>query len=79
MVHCSKNKILELVNEHSVLFSKHAKERLVQRGIDTDDIIHVITYGNIVKDYSDDKPCPSYLMLGNSKSKTSICGYCLLS
>jgi len=29
--------------------------------------MHVIACGEIVKDYSDDRPCPSFLMLGNSR------------
>ena len=72
MVHYTKDRILKLVDDRSVLFSKHAKERMVKRGIDTDDIIHVIACGEIVKDYSDDRPCPSFLMLGNSRLECCV-------
>jgi hypothetical protein len=35
---------------------------MVERGIYTDDIVYVIQYGEIVEEYSDDKPCPSFLI-----------------
>jgi len=41
---------------------------MVERGTDADDRMHGIACGDIVKDYSDNRPCPSFLMLGNSKS-----------
>lgn len=35
---------------------KHAKDRLEERGMKTDDITHAITSGEIIKQYEDEKP-----------------------
>lgn len=47
-----------------IAVTKHAKERLVERGIKVDDVIHCINTGEIIKQYEDDRPLPSCLMLG---------------
>lgn len=44
--------------------TKHAKERLVERGIKIDDVTQCINTGEIIKQYEDDKPLPSCLILG---------------
>ncbi len=45
-------------------FSRHAFERMFQRGIDPDAVIQVVTNGEVLADYPDDQPFPSALMLG---------------
>lgn len=47
-----------------IAVTKHAKERLVERGIKVDDVTHCISTGEIIKQYEDDRPLPSCLMLG---------------
>jgi ethanolamine utilization cobalamin adenosyltransferase len=47
-----------------IAVTKHAKERLEERGIKLDDVIHCIDAGEIIKQYEDDKPLPSCLLLG---------------
>ena len=49
-----------------IAITKHAKERLKERNIKVDDIINAIDTGRIIKDYEDDKPLPSCLVLGKS-------------
>lgn len=49
--------------EH-IAITEHARRRLVERGIFVDDIIRCIDTGEIIKQYEDDKPFPSCLILG---------------
>lgn len=51
--------------EH-IAITKHAKDRLVERDIKVDDIRQCINTGEIIKQYEDDKPLPSCLILGKS-------------
>ena len=47
-----------------IAITEHARRRLVERGISVDDIIQCIDTGEIIKQYEDDKPFPSCLILG---------------
>lgn len=49
--------------EH-IAITEHARQRLVERGIFVNDIIRCIDTGEIIKQYEDDKPFPSCLILG---------------
>lgn len=42
----------------------HAQERAFQRSISRDDIRHVLETGETIREYPDDTPLPSYLVLG---------------
>ena len=45
-------------------FSRHAFERMFQRGIDPNAAMRVVENGEVLADYPDDQPFPSALMLG---------------
>ena len=49
-----------------IAVTKHARIRLEERGIHMDDIVMAIGNGEIIKEYVDDKPLPSCLILGKS-------------
>ena len=51
---------------NKIAVTKHAKIRLEERGIHMDDIVAAIAKGEIIKEYTDDKPLPSCLILGQS-------------
>ncbi len=51
--------------EH-IAITEHARRRLVERGISINDIIRCIDKGKIIKQYEDDKPFPSCLILGTA-------------
>lgn len=44
----------------------HVIKRCKERNIDSESIINVIMHGEIIKQYEDDKPFPSCLLLGMS-------------
>jgi Domain of unknown function (DUF4258) len=47
-----------------LFFSRHAFERMFQRGIAPDAVAQVVASGEIIADYPDDQPFPSALLLG---------------
>lgn len=50
--------------EYQVLiFSSHAIQRMFMRQITQEEVKTVIAYGEIINNYSDDQPFPSYLLL----------------
>ena len=50
----------------SIAITEHARIRLHERNIIIDDIVNGINTGEIIKQYPDDKPLPSCLILGFS-------------
>lgn len=58
---------LKLLNKlTNIAMTEHARIRLYERNISIDDIINGIHTGEIIKQYPDDKPLPSCLVLGLS-------------
>ena len=47
-----------------VRFSRHAFERMFQRGIPPEAVETLIKSGEIIASYTDDRPYPSHLVLG---------------
>jgi Domain of unknown function (DUF4258) len=45
-------------------FSRHAFERMFQRGINPDVVVQVVAKGEVIVEYPDDQPFPSVLLLG---------------
>jgi len=56
--------IKKLIHNNEFIISNHARIRMSQRKISTNDIRHVIEHGEIIEYYFDDEPCPSVLFLG---------------
>lgn len=46
------------------IISSHARMRMFQRNILTNEIIDVLLTGDIIEEDPEDKPCPSALILG---------------
>lgn len=55
-----------------IALTKHARKRLAERKITVNDIINGIDTGEIIKQYEDDKPLPSCLILGFSVKNSYI-------
>jgi hypothetical protein len=47
----------------TIVFSDHAIGQMFKRDILVDDVKQVIDIGEVIKEYPNDKPYPSYLML----------------
>ncbi|NQU63066.1 MAG: DUF4258 domain-containing protein [SAR324 cluster bacterium] len=48
----------------NIKYSNHAIQRMFERSISTVDVSEVIQVGEIINQYPDDKPYPSFLLLG---------------
>jgi hypothetical protein len=68
-MHVDHNYLKELFIKDQFIISNHARVRMFQRNISTEDIEHVIIHGEIIEDYPDDEPCPSALFLGFIEGK----------
>ena len=55
-----------------IAVTEHARQRLFERGITINDIMACIEHGEIIKQYEDDKPFPSCLILGMSVNNRYI-------
>ena len=66
------NELRELCFDESIALTKHAKNRLKERGISIDNIKHAIQSGEIIMQYEDDKPFPSCLVLGSTEQHKTI-------
>lgn len=65
--------ILRKMNRpEKIALTKHARERLAERKITIDDIVNGINTGEVIKQYEDDKPLPSCLVLGISVNNKYI-------
>jgi len=49
---------------NKLIFSSHVVTQMFKRGISVQDIEHVINAGTVIKNYPEDKPFPSRLILG---------------
>jgi len=56
--------IQRLVIEERYEITVHARERMAERGVSTEDLISLIINGEIIESYPDDFPYPSVLLLG---------------
>ena len=48
-----------------MVFSGHSVQRMFQRGVGKDDVMAVVSSGEMTADYPDDSPYPSRLLLGS--------------
>ena len=58
------NRIAELIESGEILVSHHARVRMFERNVSTDELIAIISSGEIIEEYPDDEPCPSVLIMG---------------
>ncbi len=50
-------------------YSGHAIRRMFERNISESDVRAVVTDGQVIIEYKDDKPFPSFVMLGKSSNR----------
>ena len=61
----NKERISDLIESGEILISHHARVRMFERNVSTDDLIALILSGEIIEMYPDDEPCPSVLIMGS--------------
>lgn len=57
-------RIKRFVEEDNFVISNHARVRMFQRNVSTNNIKRIIMNGEIIEEYIDDGPCPSALIFG---------------
>ena len=57
-------RIVNLAADDSFIILKHARIRMFERNISTDDMIVLVKSGEIIEQYPDDEPYPSVLIHG---------------
>jgi hypothetical protein len=58
------DRIAELIESGEILISHHARVRMFERNVSTDNLITIISSGEIIEEYPGDEPCPSVLIMG---------------
>lgn len=58
------SRIIRFASDDSFIISMHARTRMFERNISTDDLVLLLKTGEIIEEYPDDRPCESVLMLG---------------
>ena len=64
--------ILENLKNYDRYYKKHVLKRMVERNIDFESIDQVLQKGRVIKNYPDDEPCPSCLILGFDENEKPL-------
>lgn len=59
----------KLCNNNTIFMTRHVIQRCYERGITKKDIVYALHHGEIIKQYADDKPYPSCLVLGRCQNE----------
>jgi hypothetical protein len=57
------------MNCKTIHFSGHATVQMFKRRISVEDIYTILKIGQVIKSYPEDKPFPSYLVLGETGNR----------
>ncbi len=59
-----KELLTDFVNSNRITWQRHAFQRMLERDISRKDVKYVLVHGEIIEEYANDFPFPSYLILG---------------
>ena len=62
----------KLCHDETIVMTRHARQRLVERNITLDDIEQTILSGKIIEEYPNDTPFPSCLILGQTANHAPL-------
>jgi len=76
-------RIRVFISSDNIIISNHAGARMFERGVSADDLITLITKGEIIEEYLDDYRCPAVLILGQVSEiphhvVVAVCKDCLI-
>lgn len=63
------SKIRQLINRRKIIWRRHALERMLERGLRRSVVLDVATNGEVIEDYSADRPTPTALLFGWDKER----------
>lgn len=61
--------LIQAVRNNSLFWKDHILQRMRQRKICVEEVLQVLKDFYIIEEYSDDRPFPSYLLMGNVNEK----------
>ena len=64
--------INEFLKQGNINFKKHALVRIVERKISIQEVEEALLNCYVIESYSEDKPLPSYLVIGYTKNKRPL-------
>jgi len=67
-----ESKIEYLCKKDKIAFKKHALTRMLERSIDSNDVVEALLNCEIIKKYEQDKPLSSYLIIGYTGKKKPL-------
>lgn len=63
------NKIRQFIHQRKIIWRRHALERMLERGLSRSVVLDVVSNGEVIEDYSADRPTPTALLLGWDKER----------
>jgi hypothetical protein len=63
------NKIRQFIRQRKIIWRRHALERMLERGLSRNMVLDVASNGEVIEDYSADRPNPTALLLGWDKKR----------
>ncbi len=59
--------LFHMIDCKTIKFISHAIQRMFERDIRQPEVLNILSSGEIINQYPDDKPFPSYLVLGHGR------------
>ena len=67
-----KRFILQSISDERIAFKRHAIQRMLERGIKSDELFEALASGYVIEQYPEDYPFRSCLMLGFSAGERPL-------
>lgn len=64
--------ILEAILDYRILINDHADEEAEDDRLSFDEILHSVTHGQIIEEYSNNQPYPRCLIYGKNFAREAI-------
>jgi hypothetical protein len=58
------SKVKQAIHQRRVIWRRHALERMLERGLSRKIVLNVAGSGDVIEDYSADRPIPTVLLFG---------------
>ena len=62
-------KVRQSINQKRIIWRRHALERMLERELSRDTVLNVASTGEVIEDYSADRPTPTALLFGWDKKR----------
>lgn len=63
------SKVRQSIRQRKIIWRRHALERMLERELSRSTVLDVASNGEVIEDYSADRPAPTALLLGWDKER----------